>query len=153
MLSSGPKIGDDSGVRLTFDDIRQRTIRAALNLLNRGYKANQVFTIVARNSENLAPIVFAALCIGCPINVMDTSFGKNEIKHMLSITKPSLVFCDADVHDKMKECLKEIGNGSKIITFDGKVGSSEQVDDLLVKAEAESTFMYGLSNIIYHFLV
>lgn len=110
-------------------------------MLERGYKAKQVFTIVARNSENLAPVVFAAFCIGCPINVLDTSFGKNEIKHMLGITKPSLVFCDADVHDKMKECLKELDNDAKIITFDGKVGSADQVDDLLKEAEAESTFM------------
>lgn len=135
------KISDDSGVRLTFNDIRERTIRAASNLQARGYKAKQVFTLMAKNSEHLAPIVLASFCIGCPINVMDTTFGKNEIKHMLNITKPNLVLCDADIHDKLRESLQDLGNEAKIITFNGKVGSSEQVEDLLVTTGTESTFM------------
>lgn len=134
------QISDDSSVQLTYDELRVRTIRAAINLKARGYTEKQVFTIVAKNSENLAPIVFASFCIGCPINPLATSFGKVEIKHMLNVTKPSLVFCDADIHDKVLQCLLEVGNGAKIITFNGKVGDSEQVEDLFVKSAAEFTF-------------
>lgn len=79
--------------------------------------------------------------MGCPINALDTSFAKNEIKHLLSITKPSLVFCDVDVHNKLVECLRDLGNVANIITLNGKVDSSEQVEDLLVPTGSESTFM------------
>lgn len=127
-------------MRLTFSDIRERTIRAALNLRKRGYQAGQIFTIIAKHSEHLAPIVLAAFCIGCPINVLDTTFQKNEIKHMMSITSPSLVLCDADIHDEAAECLQELGNEAKVITFNGKAGTAEQVEDLLLETEGEALF-------------
>lgn len=136
-----PQINDDSGVQLTFEQIRERTIRAAVNFQKRGYKEKEVFTIIARNSEHLAPIVFAAFCIGCPINPLDTSFGENEIKHMLSVTKPSLILCDADVHEKVAGCLYDLSSNAKIITFNGKVRGSEQVEDLIKETGAESSFM------------
>lgn len=121
--------------------MREKTVRAALNLQARGYKEGNVFTIIARNSENVTPVTIASFCIGCPINPLNISYGKAEIKHMLNITKPSLVLCDADVYDKVDECLKELENDAKIITFNGKVGDAEQIEDLLVETGAESTFM------------
>lgn len=96
---------------------------------------------MAKNSEHLASIVIAAFCIGCPISPLATSFGKNEIIHMLNITKPSLIFCDVDCHDRLVDSLQAVGNPAKIITFNGKVGESEQVEDLFVATGTESSFM------------
>lgn len=59
---------------------------------------------------------------------------------MLSVTRPSLVLCDADIHSVAVECLQELGNGSKVITFNGKVGTAEQVEDLLVETGGEALF-------------
>lgn len=140
-LTSIDQISDDSGVQLTFDDLREQTIRAALNLRLRGYTEGQVFTVMAKNSEHLASIVIAAFCIGCPISPLATSFGKNEIIHMLNITKPSLIFCDVDCHDRLVESLQAVGNPAKIITFNGKVGESEHVEDLFVATGTESSFV------------
>lgn len=96
---------------------------------------------MARNSENLAPIVLAAFCLGCPIYAMDTSFDKKDSLHMLNIVRPSVMFCDADVHDLLTECLEELKIDAKLITFGSKVGSSEQVEALLVESDLESTYM------------
>lgn len=95
---------------------------------------------MARNSQHLAPVVLAAFCMGCPINAMDTSLGKREAKHMLNIVKPSVMFCDVDAHDMLKECLKELEIDAAIFTFDGTIGSSECVESLFVESESESTF-------------
>lgn len=92
------------------------------------------------NTENLAPIVLAEFCMGCPINAMDTSLGTNEAKHMLNIVKPSVMFCDVDVYDMVKECLKELGIDAKIFTFNRRIGSSECVEDLFVKSDSELAF-------------
>lgn len=134
------QISDDSGIQLTYDDIRERTIRAALNLQKRGYKPRQVFGVVARNSHNLAPIVFAAYCMGCPVNALAVAFAKEEIVHMLNITKPCVIFCDVDVYDKLVESLRESGIDAKIITMNGRIVSCEHVDDLLVETGLEATF-------------
>lgn len=49
------KISDNNGIRMTFDEIRIKSIRFAQNLQARGYKSQQVFGIVAKNSHHVAP--------------------------------------------------------------------------------------------------
>ncbi|XP_031634571.1 4-coumarate--CoA ligase-like 7 [Contarinia nasturtii] len=140
----GPKIAqisDDNGTRLSFDEIRMKTVRAAQNLQKREYKSKQVFGLVAKNSQHLAPIIFASMCLGCPINTLGISFKKTEIIHMLKITKPVLMFCDIEMYDLLKECLLELGNKAKILTFGGSKGDSEPVENLFLKTKYENDFI------------
>lgn len=95
---------------------------------------------MARNSENLAPIVLAALCMGCPVSPMDTSLDKSDVLHSLSLATTNLIFCDADVYDILTECLEELSIDAKIITFGARVGAFEQVEDLFVESELESSY-------------
>lgn len=118
-----------------------KTIRAAQNLRARGYERKQVFGIVARNSQNVAPIVFASLAIGCPLNPLDTSFGKIEIIHMLSVTKPVLVFCDIECYELLTECLMELQSEAKIFTFGSSRGQSEPVESLFQETGNEHQFV------------
>lgn len=143
MTNFGPKIAqisDDNGMQLTFDDIRLQTIRAAQNLQNRGYKPKQVFGIIAKNSHHVAPIAFASISIGCLLSTLDTSFGKTELIHILNTTKPVLMFCDVASYDVLKECLLELENGAKIITFGGSKGESESVENLFTETHNEDNF-------------
>lgn len=130
---------------MTFDEIRIKTIRTAQNLQALGYKPKEVFTLIARNSHHVAPITFASLAIGCPINALDPSFGKTEIIHMMKITKPVLVFCDVACYELVDESLKELGNEAKIYTFGGSIGRSEPVEnwfkELMNSNHDENQFM------------
>lgn len=64
VFSSFPlKISDDGGIRLTFDEIRIQTIRAARNLQKCGYQPKQVLGFLGKNSRYLAPIIFASISI------------------------------------------------------------------------------------------
>lgn len=127
---------------MSFTEIRTKTVRAAQNLQARGYKPKQLFGLIARNSHNVAPIVFASISIGCPLNALDCSFGKTEIIHMLKTTKPSLMFCDLDVYDLLKDCLIELGNNAKVFTFGGSKADSEPVENLFAETQKESQFGY-----------
>ncbi|XP_031623989.1 probable 4-coumarate--CoA ligase 1 [Contarinia nasturtii] len=143
-LNLGPKvaqISDDSGIQLTYDEIRLKTIRAAQNLQKRGYKSKNVVGIIAKNSHHLAPIVFASLAIGSAVNTLDTSFKKAELLHMLKTTKPVVIFCDVEVYDLVKECFAELKNDSKIFTFGGNKGDSEQVENLFEETHNEDDFV------------
>ena len=66
-----PQISDDTGAQVTNRELYTRSIRATENLANLGYGQGDVFGFLARNSQHLAPILFAALTLGCPINTMD----------------------------------------------------------------------------------
>lgn len=126
---------------MTYDEIRIKTIRAAQNLQQRGYKPKQVFGLMAKNSQHVAPIVFASISIGCPVNSLDSTFGKTELIHMLSITKPALMFCDVEAYDLLNECLTELQNDAKIFTFGGSKDEAEPVEHLFSKTCNEDDFL------------
>lgn len=135
------KISDDSGIKMTFNDIRIKAIRAALNLKRLGYKTNNIFGFIARNSANVASIVFASLFNGCPLNTLDPNFGKIDLIDLLNITKPCLMFCDLNLYDLVAECLKELELKSCIFTFDGQTGDSKSVDSLFTEIGSENHFL------------
>lgn len=135
------QISDNNGIHMTFDEIRASAIRVAQNLQTRGYGPKQVFGLVARNNHLVAPLLFASLAIGCPVNGIDPSFRKAEFIHMLSITKPVLIFCDVTCEELLSECLTEIGIRAKIFTFGGHQGQSEPIENLFKETHIEHEFM------------
>lgn len=72
------QISADTDIKLTGREIRIRTIRIAENLRERGYKSGDILAICARNSENVAPVFYAALLLGTPINTLDPDFQIGE---------------------------------------------------------------------------
>lgn len=135
------KINDDSGIEMSFDEIKVKTIRAAQNLQNLGYKPKQVFGLIVKNSYHVAPIFFASIAIGCQLSTLDTSFGRTELIHILNMTKPVLLFCDVECVDLLDECLKEIEIQAKIFTFGGSKGNSEPIENLFKETHKETQFM------------
>lgn len=96
---------------------------------------------MAKNSHNVAPILFASWFLGCPINAMDVSFGVKETVHMMSITQPRVIFCDASFYEKVRESVNELGLEAEIITIGGQCGDSEPLENLMVENGDESNFM------------
>lgn len=79
------------------------------------------------------------MCIGCPLSTLDPSFSKAEILHMLSITKPTFMFCDSGMYELLQECLNELENDATVFTFSGQVGDSIPVENLFQgSTEAEN---------------
>lgn len=98
--------------------------------------------IIAKNSQDVAPITFASIAIGCPINTLDASFGLIEITHMMKITKPKVIFCDLECYEVVETCLKELQNEARIFCFGGKSGKSESVESLFKETHIENQFVY-----------
>lgn len=57
------------------------------------------------------------------------------------ITQPTIIFCELDAYDAVKECFNEIGKNVKIFTFNGVRGDSEAVENLLQETHNEEDFM------------
>lgn len=118
-----------------------KTIRAAQNLRKHGFKRDQVFGILSGNVAHLAPIVFAAFCLGCPINPVFTSAEKPNIIRMFQVSKPSVIFCEAKLYGLVTECMSEMGNNAKIFTFNETVGDSLLVESLFERTGTEEEFV------------
>lgn len=61
------------------------------------------------------------------------SINTDEMAHMLNLTKPKLIFCDADNITTVREALKQLQISVPIFTFDRKVDGAGLVDDLFIE--------------------
>lgn len=100
-----------------------------------------MFGIVAENVAHLPPIVFASLCLGCPINPFNTGVDKAYLIRAFQMTEPCIVFCDVKVCDLVTECLREMGSNARLFTFNGTKGDSESVESLFEETGIEEDFV------------
>lgn len=85
------------------------------------------------------PIVFASLCLGHPMNIMNMTF-KPDMIRMLQISEPRLIFCEVDKMDLLVECLNELKMKPKVFTLNGTKGA-ESVECLFAKTGNEYDFV------------
>lgn len=96
---------------------------------------------MSRNTYQVAPVVFGCMYLGCPIGAIDDLYKKSDTLNMLTLTRPAFMFCHISLYDLVKECLDELGNSAKIFTFDGQVGDSVSVDELMMANGDETNFL------------
>ncbi|XP_037920264.1 luciferin 4-monooxygenase-like [Hermetia illucens] len=143
------KIGQifvDNGVRLSNGEILLRAHKIGYYLMERwNLQSADVVGLIARNTENLAPLVFGLFFCGVSVNSLDTSFSEDEIINIFKYTKPKLVFCDADVYVKVKTSLEIIDNAAAIYIVTGKVekGLTTSVDEILDQVSDEETHRFS----------
>lgn len=140
---------------MTFREVRLKTIRAAQNILKRGYEPGQVFGFVVDNSDNLLPIFLSTICLGCPVVPLNTTLSKDEILRTMAKTKPSVLFCDAEPCPVIIEALQELKWSLEIFTFGDRVDGFEPAENLLVETGDEENFMYVfkiVSLVFFHFI-
>ncbi|XP_037048512.1 probable 4-coumarate--CoA ligase 3 [Bradysia coprophila] len=134
------QINATTGYSLTFDEIRIRTNRAARNLQKRGIglATEEIFGIVARSHDHLAPVIFASFSLGCTIYTIDSLFKKFEFVQKFQKIKPNVIFCDINAYDTVVAALAELNHQAKIFTFDGERGGSVNVDHLFEKVDDDA---------------
>lgn len=118
-----------------------KTIRAAQNLQLRGLTSKQVIGVISGYVADLAPIIFASICLGCPVNPFDTTFDKRQLMSVFENTEPGIIFCEAKFYDLVIECLKELRINAKLFTFNGTKGDSEAVENLFQETGNEEDFV------------
>ncbi len=117
-----------------------RTVRVAQNLQKLGYSKGDVFGYSVIN-RNLAPIIYAAFCLGCPVNTLSPVFGKVDMIHTMKISKPKVMFCDVERYEFVSECLREAASEAKIFTFGGTANDSFAVENLFAETGSEHRFL------------
>ena len=135
------QVSADTNIELTCYEMRLRTLRIAKSLSQLGYKKGDIVGVMARNSENLAPLVFALLTLGLPVNSLSPTFLKNDIIQLFSTTRPSLIFCDSDLIKIMQSAIDEIGIKSNIYTLNCKINRYNFVGDLMMESFNDDNFM------------
>lgn len=136
------QINHDTGVHLTFDEIRLRAIRIAQNLQKRGLQPRQTIGILAGNSDNLLSIFLASIFMACPIVPFHPTLSNDEIVRILNETKPQILFCDDSTFDNSKQIADEFKSNVKVFTFGTEIHGTESVSDLLRETGDEGKFVW-----------
>ncbi|XP_023298095.2 probable 4-coumarate--CoA ligase 1 [Lucilia cuprina] len=129
-----------SDKKYTNKDILTLSIRVAQHLERLKLKQTEVIGICAGNSDFLAPLVFGCMFRGLTISTLDPSFDKDGIKHIYSITKPKIMFCDGSAYQKVKESFAECGLTSKIVTVRDHIEGVPSLDRFLNETGNENYF-------------
>ncbi|XP_053699079.1 uncharacterized protein LOC128746054 [Sabethes cyaneus] len=134
------QISADSGIRLTYHEMRLRSTRVAQNLSSMGFQSGDLVSIVARNNEKLAPVVFGCFMLGLSINSLDPSFHKEDFAHMFKSIRPKTVFCEGDLIEEITAACEIADISPNLIIFGPRVNGYTRVDDLLVETGSEQHF-------------
>jgi 4-coumarate--CoA ligase len=135
------QVSADTNVELTCHEMRKRTMKIVNYLQTSGYKQGDIVGIMASNSENLAPVVFACLSLGLPINPLAPVMTECDVIQMYSKTKPKIIFCDANIVETLKNAVKKMKTKCEIYTLMAKVDGFKFVDDLLAVDYDENCFV------------
>lgn len=126
------QISDDTGVELTNSETYKRSLKFINYFMNLGLKQNDVVGLMAMNSENVTPLMFACFTLGIAVNPLMVAMGEQEIKDHWSRTKPKVVFCDGIVAAIVNQALSQIDTSCKIHTLVDKIEGFLWVDDILL---------------------
>lgn len=126
----------------TFGELRTSTICVAKNLRRLGFKCGQVIAIVTDNTAEIAPLVFAAICLGCQIAALKTCFTKSEYEYFLTFLKPNYIFCDWKSQAILKKCMINCSNDVQFFIFDRHMNNGAySVDRLFQIYDDEPDFV------------
>ncbi|KAI5634001.1 AMP-binding enzyme domain-containing protein [Phthorimaea operculella] len=116
-----------TGVTLSNQQMLHRAVPLARALIARQMSGRTLLPIM-RNTEHLVALYYAAMFAGVKIFLIDPLSTRTEVDYFLPLVEPSLIVCDADRLDDVKDAVKTYGKLS---------------DDALLTTENLSQFVSG----------
>uniref|UniRef100_A0A1Q3FQ61 Putative acyl-coa synthetase n=2 Tax=Culex tarsalis TaxID=7177 RepID=A0A1Q3FQ61_CULTA len=116
----------DSEEVFTCRQLRLRMIRAALNLTQRyGISKGDVVCMAVENSPRVTASLLGCFLVGAPAHALHAHFEESDLTHLMSITKPKLVFCNGHNYTRVEKSLASIGLDAQIVVLDS--AEAEQI--------------------------
>ncbi|XP_068146726.1 uncharacterized protein [Drosophila tropicalis] len=123
------QINDIDGVSVTNGQGITWAIRIAQYLKKRGLNHKDVIGIAGKNTTYVMPLGVACLMNGTPFHAVNPVLDEDTIRHVLSITKPSLIFCDGQEYKKIHEA--SLGWHPEIYTLTDPIEGVPKIETLL----------------------
>lgn len=103
------QISHDNGLKITCNEMRKKSIQVAEGLRKIGCIQGDVVAIISRNNHDIAPVLFGCLTLGAAVNCLDPTFELDDLVHMLSKTKPKIVFYEAFNYVTVNDAITKLG--------------------------------------------
>ncbi|XP_039228472.1 4-coumarate--CoA ligase-like 7 isoform X2 [Drosophila yakuba] len=140
------QINDVDGVEMTFGQGITWAIRIAQILKKKGLKHPDVIGIAAKNSTYVTPVAVACLLNGTPFHAVNPVSDEATLTHIFSITKPTVIFCDGQDHEKLRVAAK--GWQPEIFTITDSVEGVPHIDTFLEPTTTEMFYHMMNSEVV-----
>lgn len=134
------KICAVTGMTKTYDDLYRLTVRAATNLQQFGCKRGSKIFVFSDNHVDMPPLIFAAICLGCPLVPLMFTLSQSECEYFMNITKPEFAICQVAFYPMLKKCFENLEINATIFTIDGQTDDSISTELLFQNSDNESNF-------------
>lgn len=110
------------------------TVRVAKNLQRFGCDRGKRILIFVGNTSEIVPVIYGALCLGCPLVTIFTSSTQAECEYFLRLTKPEFVICHRNSYEMLKSCFVNLKTNVKFFTADGCDGAYADDDPIPIQS-------------------
>ncbi|XP_001865658.2 4-coumarate--CoA ligase 4 [Culex quinquefasciatus] len=136
------QIDADTGRSMTNGELQLRAIRMAQNLKKLGFCKGDMVSMACANSENVTPLVVGLLINGMPFNTLAPNYGVDDMVHMMKITQPKLVFCDANNYETVQKAVElAVKDKPLVYVLESEMNGVNKIEDLFKETGREQLFV------------
>ncbi|XP_001361980.2 luciferin 4-monooxygenase [Drosophila pseudoobscura] len=132
------QITADDDTVLTNADVLSLATRIALYFKAEGLTHEDRVGIIGKGSTYVMPVATACFFNTTPFHAVNSSREPQVVARLYSVTKPKIMFCDAEDYETIKEITKEWS--PKIVTLTGRVEGVPSVEDLIKPHPSEAVY-------------
>ncbi|XP_037944667.1 4-coumarate--CoA ligase 1-like [Teleopsis dalmanni] len=100
-----------------------------------GFKQDDVVGIAGGNTTYVMPLVLGCLLNCTPFHAISPHNDEDTIKHLFSITRPKIIFCDGNIYDRLNIISKILN--AKVFTLKYHRWDLPKIEDLLEPTKSE----------------
>ncbi|XP_050358862.1 uncharacterized protein LOC126779080 [Nymphalis io] len=120
MWNHGDKVAMINGVtheRLSYRDIVKDAMNIAVSLTRIGVKRGDIIAICSENTQEYWSTFIGISCTGATFTPTNLAYTKDELIHVLNISKPKMIFCSQLAYKIHEKTLRSLSYMEKIILF------------------------------------
>ncbi|XP_026314983.1 4-coumarate--CoA ligase 1-like [Hyposmocoma kahamanoa] len=112
-------INGETGHKTTYSKIIQDTVNTATGLRKLGVKRGDVLAFCSENRDEYIAAALGAVCCGATITTTNMQYSKDEMIHVLNISKPSIVLGSESALSQNLKTFSNVASIKKVIQFNG----------------------------------
>ncbi|XP_069364062.1 luciferin 4-monooxygenase-like isoform X2 [Maniola hyperantus] len=119
--------------KLTFRDLAKSAMNLAISLNRMGVGKGDVIAICSENRQEFFSTLIGIICTGATVTCVNPAYTKGELKHVLGISKPKIIFYSPVAYKTHVKTLETLPYLQKLVLF----GQERQNNTLLYEELAK----------------
>ncbi|CAH2056390.1 unnamed protein product, partial [Iphiclides podalirius] len=103
--------------KLTYGDMAQEAMNLAVSLVKLGIRKGDVIAICTENRREFWSTVIGVSCAGAVVTTINMIYTEDELKHVMGISRPKLVFCSPLAYKSQAKNFRGLSYVKNIIVY------------------------------------